>query len=116
MIISVTEIEANSRAALLAHGAGPTQAAAVAKAVARAESVVKGDRHALGRVAPGVARSEPTIEFIGIKLRQSVAQRPAHGGCTRAMVQGQGWHHEQCPSDHPQNLHVDGLGCFLTSL
>lgn len=39
MRISVTEIEANSRAALLAHGAGPTQAAAVAKAVARAEAL-----------------------------------------------------------------------------
>ena len=39
MRISVTEIEAHSRAALLAHGAGPTQAAAVAKAVARAEAL-----------------------------------------------------------------------------
>ncbi len=39
MRISVTEIEAHSRAALLAHGAGPTQAAAVAKAVTRAEAL-----------------------------------------------------------------------------
>lgn len=39
MKISVTEIEAQSRTALLAHGAGPMQAAAVAKAVARAEAL-----------------------------------------------------------------------------
>lgn len=39
MKVPVTEIEAQSRAALLAHGAGPTQAAAVAKAVARAEAL-----------------------------------------------------------------------------
>lgn len=39
MKVSVTEIEAHSRAALLAHGAGDMQAAAVAKAVARAEAL-----------------------------------------------------------------------------
>jgi len=39
MKVSVTEIEAQSRAALLAHGAGEMQAAAVAKAVARAEAL-----------------------------------------------------------------------------
>ena len=39
MIITVNEIEARSRAALQAHGAGETQAAAVAKAVARAEAL-----------------------------------------------------------------------------
>ncbi len=39
MKISVTEIEAQSRKALLAHGAGEMQAAAVAKAVARAEAL-----------------------------------------------------------------------------
>ena len=39
MSIAVSEIEARSRAALLAHGAGETQAAAVAKAVARAEAL-----------------------------------------------------------------------------
>ncbi|EBA12567.1 Ldh family oxidoreductase [Roseobacter sp. CCS2] len=39
MKVSVTQIETQSRAALLAHGAGTTQAAAVAKAVARAEAL-----------------------------------------------------------------------------
>ena len=39
MKITVTEIEAQSAQALLAHGAGPVQAAAVAKAVARAEAL-----------------------------------------------------------------------------
>ncbi|MEJ8560085.1 Ldh family oxidoreductase [Yoonia sp. GPGPB17] len=39
MKVSVTEIEARSHAALLAHGAGQLQAAAVAKAVARAEAL-----------------------------------------------------------------------------
>ncbi|MGJ8621527.1 MAG: Ldh family oxidoreductase [Yoonia sp.] len=39
MKIAVTEIEAQSRKALLAHGAGQTQAAAVARAVARAEAL-----------------------------------------------------------------------------
>ena len=39
MKVSVTEIEAQSRAALLAHGAGEMQAAYVAKAVARAEAL-----------------------------------------------------------------------------
>ncbi len=39
MKISVSEIEAQSRAALLAHGAGEMQAAAVARAVARAEAL-----------------------------------------------------------------------------
>ncbi len=39
MKVSVTEIEAHSRAALLAHGADDMQAAAVAKAVARAEAL-----------------------------------------------------------------------------
>ncbi len=39
MKVSVTEIEAQSRAALVAHGAGEVQAAAVAKAVARAEAL-----------------------------------------------------------------------------
>ncbi len=39
MKISTTEIEAQSRKALLAHGAGEIQAAAVAKAVARAEAL-----------------------------------------------------------------------------
>ncbi|MEL6684383.1 MAG: Ldh family oxidoreductase [Pseudomonadota bacterium] len=39
MKVSVTEIEAQSRSALLAHGAGDAQAAAVAKAVARAEAL-----------------------------------------------------------------------------
>ncbi|MEM8536221.1 MAG: Ldh family oxidoreductase [Pseudomonadota bacterium] len=39
MKVSVTKIEAQSRAALLAHGAGAHQAAAVAKAVARAEAL-----------------------------------------------------------------------------
>lgn len=39
MKISVGEIEAQSRAALLVHGAGDKQAAAVAKAVARAEAL-----------------------------------------------------------------------------
>ncbi len=39
MRVSVTEIEAKSHAALVAHGAGETQAAAVAKAVARAEAL-----------------------------------------------------------------------------
>ena len=39
MKVSVTEIEAQSRAALLAHGAGEMQAAAVARAVARAEAL-----------------------------------------------------------------------------
>ncbi|WP_375255371.1 Ldh family oxidoreductase [Yoonia sp.] len=39
MKITVTEIEAQSRAALLNHGAGATQAAAVANAVARAEAL-----------------------------------------------------------------------------
>ncbi len=39
MKVSVAEIEAQSRAALLAHGAGDLQAAAVAKAVARAEAL-----------------------------------------------------------------------------
>lgn len=39
MKIAVTDIEAQSRAALLAHGAGQMQAAAVAKAVARAEAL-----------------------------------------------------------------------------
>jgi len=39
MKVSVTEIEAQSRAALIAHGAGAPQAAAVAKAVARAEAL-----------------------------------------------------------------------------
>ena len=39
MHISVEEIYAKSNAALLAHGAGEMQAAAVAKAVARAEAL-----------------------------------------------------------------------------
>ncbi len=39
MRVSVTEIEAKSRSALIAHGAGEMQAAAVAKAVARAEAL-----------------------------------------------------------------------------
>ena len=39
MKVSVTEIEAQSRAALLAHGAGEVQAASVAKAVGRAEAL-----------------------------------------------------------------------------
>ncbi|MFO8125757.1 hypothetical protein [Yoonia sp.] len=39
MKVSVTEIEAQSRAALLTHGAGEKQAAEVAKAVARAEAL-----------------------------------------------------------------------------
>ncbi len=39
MKITVSEIEAQSRTALLAHGAGEAQAAAVAKAVARAEAL-----------------------------------------------------------------------------
>jgi len=39
MKITVSEIEKQSRAALLAHGAGQMQAAAVAKAVARAEAL-----------------------------------------------------------------------------
>ncbi len=39
MKVSVSEIEAQSRAALLAHGAGDVQAEAVAKAVARAEAL-----------------------------------------------------------------------------
>lgn len=39
MKVSVSEIEAQSRAALSAHGAGEMQAAAVAKAVARAEAL-----------------------------------------------------------------------------
>lgn len=39
MKIAVTQIEAQSRKALLAHGAGQLQAAAVAKAVARAEAL-----------------------------------------------------------------------------
>jgi (2R)-3-sulfolactate dehydrogenase (NADP+) len=39
MKVSVTEIEAKSRGALIAHGAGELQAAAVAKAVARAEAL-----------------------------------------------------------------------------
>ena len=39
MKVSTTEIEAQSRSALLAHGAGEIQAAAVAKAVARAEAL-----------------------------------------------------------------------------
>lgn len=39
MKVSVSEIETQSRAALLAHGAGDAQAAAVAKAVARAEAL-----------------------------------------------------------------------------
>ncbi|MCK0096316.1 Ldh family oxidoreductase [Yoonia sp. F2084L] len=39
MKVSVAEIEAQSRAALLSHGAGDLQAAAVAKAVARAEAL-----------------------------------------------------------------------------
>lgn len=39
MKVSVTEIEAQSRAALIAHGAGAMQAAEVAKAVARAEAL-----------------------------------------------------------------------------
>lgn len=39
MKIDVTEIEARSLAALMAHGAGETQAAAVANAVARAEAL-----------------------------------------------------------------------------
>jgi len=39
MKVSITEIEAHSRTALLAHGAGEMQAAWVAKAVARAEAL-----------------------------------------------------------------------------
>ena len=39
MRVPVTEIAARSEAALLAHGAGPMQAAAVARAVARAEAL-----------------------------------------------------------------------------
>ncbi len=39
MKVHITQIEAQSRAALLAHGAGEMQAAAVAKAVARAEAL-----------------------------------------------------------------------------
>lgn len=39
MKVAVTQIEAQSRAALLAHGAGEMQAAEVAKAVARAEAL-----------------------------------------------------------------------------
>ncbi|MEO1638181.1 MAG: Ldh family oxidoreductase [Pseudomonadota bacterium] len=39
MKVSVTEIETKAHAALLAHGAGEVQAAAVAKAVARAEAL-----------------------------------------------------------------------------
>ena len=39
MKVSVTEIEAQSRAALIAHGAGEMQAGEVAKAVARAEAL-----------------------------------------------------------------------------
>ncbi len=42
MKVSVTQIEAHANAALLAHGAGAAQAAAGAKAVARAEAL--GDR------------------------------------------------------------------------
>jgi (2R)-3-sulfolactate dehydrogenase (NADP+) len=83
MSISVTEIEERSRAALLAHGAGEMQAAAVAKAVARAEAlgnVICGlyylesyctqlaSGRVNGTVTPVVSRPRPSAVLADAKL------------------------------------------------
>ena len=83
MKVSVTEIEAQSRAALLAHGAGEMQAAEVAKAVARAEAlgnVICGlyylesyctqllSGRVNGKVLPEVSRPRPAAVLADAKL------------------------------------------------
>ncbi len=83
MSITVIEIEERSRAALLAHGAGEMQAAAVAKAVARAEAlgnVICGlyylesyctqlaSGRVNGTVTPVVSRPRPSAVLADAKL------------------------------------------------
>ncbi|WP_108815242.1 Ldh family oxidoreductase [Loktanella sp. Alg231-35] len=83
MSISVVEIEERSRAALSAHGAGDMQAAAVAKAVARAEAlgnVICGlyylesyctqlaSGRVNGTVTPAVSRPRPSAVLADAKL------------------------------------------------
>jgi (2R)-3-sulfolactate dehydrogenase (NADP+) len=112
MKITVTQIEAQSRAALLAHGAGDMQAAAVAKAVARAEAlgnVICGlyylesyctqltTGRVNGTVTPQVSRPRPSAVLADAKfgfaqpafdaaLPEAIAVTMEHGVATLAVA------------------------------